>query len=98
MLLAAAPCWSALPNTTSSTSAGSIFARATASRSESAPRVGALVLLNAPRTAFPIGVRAVETMTALRMMVTPGKGLATDCPAGCPRGLIASLVYRRLRD
>src|SRR5690606_16079952 len=58
------PCCIAHPMMTSSTSAGSMPARATAARMACAPSVGASVLLNAPRYALPIGVRAVDTITA----------------------------------
>src|SRR3546814_14101377 len=34
-------------------------------------RVAPLVLLNAPRKALPIGVRAVETITASRILLAP---------------------------
>src|SRR5688572_10592212 len=43
-------------------------ARRTASRIACAARAGASVSLKAPRNALPIGVRAVETMTASRMI------------------------------
>src|SRR5436190_6707995 len=54
----------AQPSITSSTSPGSIPARSTACFTTSPPRVAPCVMLKAPRNALPIGVRAVETMTA----------------------------------
>jgi len=50
--------------TTSSTSPGSIPARLTASLTEAAPSVAPARLLNPPRYALPMGVRAVDTITA----------------------------------
>jgi hypothetical protein len=70
MLRPLEPCCIAQPMTTSSTSAGSMPERFTASRMAWAPRVGAAVLLNAPRYALPIGVRAVATITASFMAGT----------------------------
>ena len=58
------------PRITSSTSAGSTPARLTACAITWAPSVGPVVMLKAPRWALPIGVRAVETITA-SVMVTP---------------------------
>src|ERR1700761_446622 len=60
----------AQPMTTSSISAGSSLARFTASRIAWAAMVGPSRLLNAPRYALPMGVRAVETMTASRMAIS----------------------------
>src|SRR3954469_1955500 len=54
----------AQPSTTSSTSAGSIPARSTACFTTWPPSVAPCVMLNAPRKALPIGVRAVDTITA----------------------------------
>jgi hypothetical protein len=54
----------AQPSTTSSTSPGSIPARSTACFTTWPPSVAPCVMLKAPRNALPIGVRAVETMTA----------------------------------
>src|SRR5215218_1440308 len=65
------PCCSAAPMTTSSTSAGSRPARPTAWAMAWPPSAWAWVSLKAPRYARPIGVRAVETMTAERMVVLP---------------------------
>src|SRR3989475_8615471 len=62
-----APSGSAQPMTTSSTSPGSIPARFTAWAMTWPPMAAPCVLLNAPRYARPIGVRAVETMTASAM-------------------------------
>src|SRR3989475_229535 len=62
-----APSGSAQPITTSSTSPGSIPARFTAWAMTWPPMAAPCVLLNAPRYARPIGVRAVETMTASAM-------------------------------
>src|SRR3546814_9719802 len=62
------PCCIAAPNRTSSISPPSTPARSTAALTEKAPSVGARVLLNEPRAALVSGVRAVETMTASRMI------------------------------
>src|SRR5437879_3195069 len=62
-----APSGSSQPITTSSTSPGSIPARFTAWAMTWPPMAAPCVLLNAPRYARPIGVRAVETMTASAM-------------------------------
>ncbi|SKX89324.1 Uncharacterised protein [Mycobacteroides abscessus subsp. abscessus] len=69
MLNPVEPCCMAAPSTTSSTSPPSIPARDTAWAMACPASSCAWVLLNAPRYAFPIGVRAVETMTASRMSV-----------------------------
>ena len=58
------PSGAAQPRITSSTSARSILARSAACLMTWAPRSAPWVSLNTPRKAFPIGVRAVETMTA----------------------------------
>src|SRR3546814_5285883 len=63
------PCCIAAPKRTSSTSPPSSPARSTAALTEKAPSVGEGVLLNEPRAALVSGVRAVETMTASRMMM-----------------------------
>src|SRR5215475_1140416 len=54
----------AQPITTSSTSPGSRPARSTACLTTWPPSTAPWVMLKAPRNALPIGVRAVETMTA----------------------------------
>ena len=69
MLVACEPCWRPQPITTSSTMPGSMPARFTACSRAKPARVCDCVLLNAPRKALPIGVRAVETITASRMEV-----------------------------
>ena len=58
------PCCIAQPMITSSTSAESIPARFTALAIACPPNVGASVSLKAPRYALPIGVLAVDTITA----------------------------------
>ena len=58
------PSGSAQPMITSSTSAGSIFARSTAARTTWAPTVAPWVMLSAPRQDFARPVRAVETIAA----------------------------------
>src|SRR3546814_7187410 len=58
----------AAPDQTSADPAPSTPARSTAALTEKAPSVGARVLLNEPRAALVSGVRAVETMTASRMI------------------------------
>src|SRR5262245_21198118 len=63
----AVPAVSTVPMTTSSISPGSMRARSTAWRMTWDKSVGDLMLLSAPRNALPIGVRAVETMTASLM-------------------------------
>ena len=67
MLPPCTPCCRAQPITTSSTSAPSMPARFTAWAMAWPASVGDGVALNAPRNALPIGVRAVETITASRM-------------------------------
>src|SRR5216110_3547893 len=59
-----APSGSAHPIKTSSTSAGSSFARSIACLTTWPPSVAPCVILNAPRHDFARPVRAVETMTA----------------------------------
>src|SRR5690606_7073651 len=77
----AVPPGSDTPITTSSTSSPATPARSTAWRIAWAVRVGDLMLLSAPRVARPIGVRAVETMTASRM-----KSLRSSVVGLRPRG------------
>src|SRR5262245_23795388 len=67
MLPPVAPSGLAEPITTSSTSPGSMPARLTACAMTCPPMSAPWVRLKAPRTALPIGVRAVETMTASTM-------------------------------
>ena len=64
VLKALEPICKAAPITTSSTSPGSTLALSTACLMAWAPKACPEVLLNAPRYAFPIGVLAVETITA----------------------------------
>src|SRR5690349_20585237 len=64
MLKPVAPSGLAQPMSTSSTVAGSSFARSMACLTACAPSVAPCVRLNAPRQDFATGVRAVETMTA----------------------------------
>src|SRR5262249_3568671 len=66
--IAVVPCCMAHPMTTSSTSPGSTLARLTASPITCPAIVGPSVLFSAPRYTFPIGVRAVETITASVML------------------------------
>src|SRR5881409_2696269 len=65
-----APSGNAQPRTTSSTSPGSRRARLTAFAMTWPAMAAPCVLLKAPRYALPIGVRAVETMTASAMKVS----------------------------
>src|SRR5258707_574564 len=58
----------AQPITTSSTSPGSTPARSTACLTTWPPSTAPWVMLKAPRNALPIGVRAVETITASGML------------------------------
>ena len=67
MLPPVAPSGLAQPSVTSSTSPGSMPARLTACWMTWPPMSAPWVRLKAPRTALPIGVRAVETMTASTM-------------------------------
>src|SRR5918993_5388065 len=60
------PAWMTLPMMHSSTIAGSIPARRTASRTTIAPSCGAVNSLREPRN-LPVGVRTAETITASRM-------------------------------
>src|SRR5699024_10641443 len=71
MFIAVLPCCRAAPTTTSSTCSPSTPERSTACRTACPMSSWAWVSLKAPRYARPMGVRAVETMTASRM-VTPG--------------------------
>ncbi|MNP26375.1 hypothetical protein D3C76_1192320 [compost metagenome] len=66
----AVPAGMPVPITRSSISAASIPARSTAARMAKEAMVGDVVLLNAPRNALAIGVRAVERMTASFMGVS----------------------------
>src|SRR5665647_292353 len=59
-----APCCSAQPRITSSTSAGSMPARLTACSIACPARVAPCVMLKLPRHDLPSGVRAVDTITA----------------------------------
>src|SRR5271166_1976875 len=93
MLEPQVPSVKAQPISTSSTSAGSIPARATACLTECAPRVAPWVMLKAPFQDFANPVRAVDTMTASVMMVSgnlsgggSGQGLALSNPLGDQRG------------
>src|SRR3712207_5869118 len=88
------PCCSAAPITQSSTSAGAMPARSTAARIACAASVGDGVALNAPRYALPIGVRAVETMTASRLAMSGLLGWSDEDeadPIGGKRGLVLAL-------
>src|SRR3954447_20115264 len=87
------PCCSAAPMITSSTSAGSTFARSIAARIGCAARVGEGVVLNAPRYALPIPVRAVETITASRIPVSSNVHQAE--PFGGQCGLLFALDFDR---
>src|SRR5208282_1992569 len=93
MLKPQAPSVKAQPISTSSTSAGSIPARATACLTACAPRVAPWVMLKAPFQDLANPVRAVDTMTASVMMVSgnlsgggSGQGLAFGNPLGDQRG------------
>src|SRR5271165_7516902 len=93
MLEPQAPSVKAQPISTSSTSAGSIPARATACLTACAPRVAPWVMLKAPFQDLANPVRAVDTMTASVMMVSgnlsgggSGQGLAFGNPLGDQRG------------
>src|SRR5699024_2676812 len=56
------------PKTTSSMASGSMPARSTAARIAKAANVGPWVILSSPRPALVSGVRAVETITAWRVI------------------------------
>src|SRR5436190_8296272 len=71
MLPPVAPSGLAQPITTSSTSPGSMPARLTAWLTTCPPMSAPWVRLKTPRTALPIGVRAVDTMTASTMALVP---------------------------
>ena len=84
MFLPVAPSGLAQPRTTSSTSSGSMPARSTA-RAMTCPAMTApWVALKAPRNALPIGVRAVETITASAITSIPQYTLSPtpECPGG----------------
>src|SRR5260221_14075458 len=70
ILVPVVPCCMAQPITASSTSAPSILARDSAEEIACPNRVAPSVWLSAPLYALPIGVRAVETITA-SVIVTP---------------------------
>src|SRR5690349_5309910 len=74
MLKPVAPSGLAQPMSTSSTAAGSSFARSMACLTTCAPSVAPCVRLKAPRQDFASGVRAVETMTASTTRRSPGFG------------------------
>ena len=63
------PSGAAQPRITSSTSARSTLARSAACLMTCAPMSAPWVSLKMPRNALPIGVRAVETMTASAMLI-----------------------------
>ena len=63
------PCCKAQPKIHSSTSARSIPARSTAALTATAPKLAPRKLLKAPRYALPIGVLAVETITASLLFI-----------------------------
>src|SRR2546422_6475231 len=98
-----APSGSAQPITTSSTSPGSIPARFTAWAMTWPPMAAPCVLLKAPRYARPIGVRAVETMTASAMglslcswgagNIIPGAMVAHFFAALVVDGALAGALY-----
>src|SRR5258707_15293012 len=64
ILVPVVPCCMAQPITTPATSAPSILARDSAEEIACPNRVARAVWLSAPLYALPIGVRAVETITA----------------------------------
>ncbi|CAK0592128.1 Uncharacterised protein [Burkholderia pseudomallei] len=64
MFAPVAPSGFAQPISTSSTRAGSSFARSTAAATTWPPSVAPCVMLNAPRQDFASPVRAVDTITA----------------------------------
>ncbi len=65
------PSGAAQPRITSSTSPSSTLARSAACLMTWAPMSAPWVSLKTPRKALPIGVRAVETMTASAMIFPP---------------------------
>ncbi|BEL87442.1 hypothetical protein SM12VA4_41030 [Serratia marcescens] len=71
------PCCNAAPSTTSSTSLPTIPARSTACLIACPASVADGVALKAPRYALPIGVRAVEIITASR--IVDSHWLFSDC-------------------
>ena len=81
MLPPVAPSGLAQPIVTSSTSPGSMPARLTAWATTWPPMSAPCVRLNTPRTALPIGVRAVDTMTASTM----GRVLSVLSSGACHR-------------
>src|SRR5262245_45300251 len=82
MLPPVAPSGLAQPSTTSSTCAGSMPARLTACAITWPPSSAPCVRLKAPRTARPIGVRAVETMTASTMVTFSFYRIDENCGGG----------------
>ena len=65
-----APSGVAQPMITSSTSAGSSFARSSAALTTCPPMVAPWVMLSAPFQLLQSGVRAVETITASVMLIS----------------------------
>src|SRR5688572_21403868 len=104
MLPPVAPSGLAQPMVTSSTSPGSMPARFTAWATTWPPISAPWVRLKAPRTALPMGVRAVETMTASTMAWGPllgARGLF-GCGLGdgleLPPLLVDQLLLGQLAD
>src|SRR5262245_3499442 len=87
MLPPVAPSGWAQPMVTSSTSPSSMPARFTASATTCPPMSAPCVRLKAPRTALPIGVRAVETMTASTMGRVLSSGIGCSFGGGLDGGL-----------
>ena len=71
MLPPVAPSGVAQPMITSSTSAGATLARSSAACTTCPPIFAPWVMLSAPRQLLHSGVRAVETMTASVMALSP---------------------------
>src|SRR4051794_12575572 len=91
MLPPVAPSGLAQPMTASSMSPGSSPARSTACLMTWPPISAPWVRLKAPRMARPIGVRAVDTMTASTMVLVPSFQFRDQLPLG-------ELADRRMRQ
>ena len=76
------PSGAAQPRITSSISPSSILARSAACLMTCAAMSAACVSLKIPRNALPIGVRAVETMTASAMKFPPDRNGYSVIPRG----------------
>src|SRR5437763_1935002 len=90
------PCCMAQPITTSSTSAPSILARDSAEEIACPNRVAPSVWFSAPLYALPIGVRAVETITA-SVIISPLVGFDSRIAASGARSALPRVPHQMIR-